>query len=115
MGLFSTDLRGAKQQCCDLIDEMNEQCGVIADSKRMRQLEAVTEPFPVDRLKLMILLKSQIMSGNKPGAKEVIMAYVPDVKYAWWVQVGLWPLVATARLIGVVIDFLRPIGRFGKL
>jgi hypothetical protein len=115
MGWAATDLRPLKQKCCDLIDEMEQNLGVVVDRPRMKQLEEWAREFPVSHHKLMALLKSQLMSGNKPTAKRLIKESIPDVRLAWWVQVALWPLVATVRVVGYVVGFLRPIGRLGKL
>jgi hypothetical protein len=104
-----------KQQCCDLIDEMHDTYGVVDDHDRLAQLDALTARFPVDHFKLTMLLKSQLLSGNRSAAKKMIREYIPDVRLAWWVQVVLWPVVAVVRIIGFVVSFLRPVGRLGKL
>lgn len=94
---------------------MEQNLGIVVDRDRMAKLEQLTRDFPADHYKLMAVLKSQLLSGNKPGAKKMIQAYIPDVRLAWWVQLVLWPFVAVVRIIGGIVNVLRPVGRLGKL
>lgn len=115
MGWAATDLRPLKQECCELIDDMEQNLGIVVDHDRMAKLEQMTCGFPVDHYKLITLLKSQLLSGNKSRAKRLIQECIPDVRLSWWVQVVLWPFVAVARVIGGIVNLLRPVGRLGKL
>jgi len=119
MGWAAIDLRPLKQQCCDLIDEMEAQFGVVADSEKMQQLDELTVAFPVDHYKLMVLLKSQLLSGNKTTAKKLIMKSIPDVRFRWWIKLIFWPVIFVLRLLGFTFGLiwrvLKPLWRLGSL
>lgn len=108
MKLLFVDQSESKLHCIDLLDQL------LADKDDPRYKQAaeltlegimgIAKAWNIDQEKLLALLRSQIFSGNIPGAIKVIKGGVPDQRIKTWVPVtGALLAVAGAWYIRSII------------
>lgn len=101
MDILFTDQTPEKQYCIDLLDQLE------ADKDHSRYQEAcqstldkimkAAQSWRVDHKRLQALLRSQIWSGNVPGAIKVIKGGIPDRRVKpWAIITGTLLLIAGA-------------------
>jgi hypothetical protein len=107
MSWLYNDMSTDKQECVQLLETINaapESERQTVGAMVLLQLNQISHRWIIDHGKFMMLMKSQVMSGNPEGAIRVIEA-LPSRRLKLFplvvVSILLWPFRLVGKLIGL--------------